>query len=130
MAEPLGEPALSLSPSSSSAATCGASLSGWSLTLNVLRTPPFRATSTLTTSPGLAEPDDLLELADVLDRLAVHRDDDVARLDAGGLGRRVVAGDVLDHDAADLGQADIGGIVQGHVVDRDAQRRAVDLAVL
>src|SRR6476661_1718305 len=34
-----------------------------------------------------AEPDDLLELAHVFDRLAVHGHDDVARLDAGRLGR-------------------------------------------
>ena len=46
---------------------------------HVFRTPPFRATSTLTRLPGLAERDLLLQLADVLDRLAVHRDDDVAR---------------------------------------------------
>ena len=53
---PLGELALSVSPPSSSAATCGVSFSGWSLTLNVFRTPPFRATSTLTTSPGRRKP--------------------------------------------------------------------------
>ena len=37
---------------------------------------------------GLAEGDLLLQLAHVLDRLAVHRDDDVARLEARPLGRR------------------------------------------
>ena len=89
------------------AATWVASCSGCSFTLNVLRTPPLRATSTLTIVARLAEADHLLQLAHVLDRLAVHRDDDVARLDAGGLGRRVVAGNVLDHHAADLGQADV-----------------------
>ena len=57
----------------------------------------------------------------ILHRLPVHRHDDVARLDAGGLARRVVARDVLDHHAADLGQADVGGVVQVHVVDGDAE---------
>ena len=30
---------------------------------------------------------------------------------------------------ADLGQADVGRVVEGHVVDRDAERGAVHLAV-
>ncbi len=76
-----------------------------------------------------AEADHLLQLADVLDRLAVHRHDDIAGLDAGGLGRRVVARDVLDHDPADLGQPDVSRVVQVDVVDGDAQRRPVHLAV-
>src|SRR5690242_1204657 len=77
-----------------------------------------------------AEPDHLLQLANVLHRLAVYRHDDVARLDAGGLGRRIVARDVLDHHAPDLGQPYVRRVIQRHVVDRHAERRAVDLAVL
>ena len=44
---------------------------------------------------GLAERDLLLQLADVLDRLAVHRDDDVARLEPGLPGGRGLAAEVL-----------------------------------
>ena len=60
------------------AATCGASFSGCSLTLKVLRTPPWRDLD-LDHVAGPPESDHLLQLADVLHRLAVHRHDDVPR---------------------------------------------------
>src|SRR3954453_19002221 len=78
----------------------------------------------------LAEPDHLLELAHVLHGLAVHRDDDVARLDAGGLGGGVVVGNVLHYHAPDLGQPDVLGVVDGHVRDGNAERGAVHPARL
>jgi hypothetical protein len=55
IAVPPGVPSSPPAPSSS-AATAGESLSGWSLTLKVLRWPPLRATSTFTISPGRRNP--------------------------------------------------------------------------
>ena len=56
-----------------------------------LRTPPLRATSTFTRLPayGSRSP---AGAARPVDRLAVHGDDDVAREEARGLGRRVITG--------------------------------------
>ena len=48
--------ASSTTPESALEATWGESFSSWSLTSTVFRTPPFRATSTFTISPGFRNP--------------------------------------------------------------------------
>ena len=71
----------------------------------------------------------LLQLADVLDRLAVHRDDDVAAgLETGLPGGRGVAAEVLDHHALHVRQTDVV-VVGRHVPDHHAKRGALHVAV-
>ena len=107
----------------------GASFSGWSLTLNVLRTPPLRATSTLTTSPGWRNPMICWSWPTYSTGLP-----STATMMSPGSMPAALAGESslgmsLTTTPADLGQADVGRVVEVHVVDRDAERRAVDLAV-
>ena len=85
---------------------------GWAArrTVNVFRTPPLRSTVTSTVSPGFLKPDALLQLRHVVHRLAVERDDHVARLDARALGRRGVAGEAVDHHAANVLETDGFGV--------------------
>ena len=100
------------------------------MTLKVFRTPPFRATSTLTTSPGLRNPITCWSWPTRSTGLpSTEMMTSPGRIPAALAGESS-RGDVLDHDAADLRQADVGGIVEGHVVDGDTQRGTMDRAGL
>src|SRR5690606_21998600 len=60
------------------------------------------------------------EVQGVVDLVAIHLEDDVARLDAGGTGRAVFGG-LANDGAARIGQADAVGDVLADILDRDAE---------
>src|SRR5690606_41876642 len=69
------------------------------------------------------------DLERVLDRLAVHRENDVTGLHAGS-GRRTVLARLRDQGATGPRQAEAVGDVGAHVLDADAEEAAGDAAAL
>src|SRR5690606_7187733 len=69
------------------------------------------------------------EIKRVIDLLAVHLDDDVTRLDAGGTGGAVF-GRLADDGAAGIGQADTVGNVLADVLDGNAEVATGDATVV
>ena len=76
---------------------------------------------------GLLEPHPLLQLRDRFDRLAVDCDDDIALLEAGALGGRIVVGESLDHGALDVRKLDVLRVLRPHRQHGNPQHRALDV---
>ena len=95
----------------------------------VVSSLPLRMTTTSTVLADRRVGDDARQVAHLLDVLAVERDDHVAGLDAGGLGRALVV-DAGDQRAARRLDAEAFGDIVGDLLDAHAEPAAPGLAEL